>query len=157
MAGAEERYEYEDTVEWSAGRRGRVGFGGVAPLTVGPPPEFDGEAGMWNPEQLLLASAASCLLTTFVAVARKMRLDFVSYESRATAQLTRGPDGKFAITGIQHFPRIGVRAPGDVDRANRAVEKAEAHCLISNSLKYPTEVRAVVHVAGPSKSASFLP
>jgi organic hydroperoxide reductase OsmC/OhrA len=143
------RFTYEDTVTWTEGRRGRVAAGGLDPITVSPPPEFDGEEGLWNPEQLLLASANSCLLVTFVAIALKMRVPWASYRSRATAELSRGPDGRFAITRIDYYPEIEVPTPDDVPRASKAIERAEASCLISNSLKYPCHMHAAVRARGP--------
>ncbi len=145
MAGDSERYTYENTVAWTQGRRGEVEGPAPEHLVVAPPPEFDGEDGVWNPEQLLLASANSCLLVTFVAIALKMRVPWVSYRSRATAELSRGPDGKYAITRIDYFPVIEVPTAADVPRALKALEKAEANCLISNSLKYECLLHADVH------------
>lgn len=144
----DEQYSYENTVTWTEGRRGRIDADGLETVQVAPPPEFDGEAGRWNPEQLLLASANSCLLVTFVAIALKMRVPWTSYRSRATAKLSRGPDRKFAITRIDYYPEIEVPSEGEVAKAMKAIERAEAHCLISNSLKYPCVLHATVQAAG---------
>ena len=149
MAGPnEELYTYENTVTWTEGRRGRAEARGLETIAIAPPPEFDGHDDVWNPEQLLLVSANSCLLVTFVAIALKMRLEWASYVSRATAELTRAPDGKYAITKVDYYPVIEVRGEADIARATKAIERAEAHCLISNSLKYPCELHATVRVAG---------
>ena len=145
--GAEEHYEYVNEVEWTQGRRGRLSSSGLEDIVVASPPEFGGEAGVWNPEQMLLGAANACLMVTFVAVALKMRLAWTGYRCAARAHLGRGADGKYAITRIEYFPRVTVADPLDAERARRALEKAEANCLIAHSLKYPGTVTPTVEAA----------
>lgn len=145
----DERYSYENTVTWTGGRIGRLEAEGMPVVEVAPPPEFNGQEGVWNPEQLLLASANSCLLVTFVAIALKMRVNWTSYRSRATAELTRGEDRKYAITRVDYYPEIEVPSEADVEKVTKAIERAEAGCLISRSLRYPCALHATVRPAGP--------
>ena len=44
-------------------------------------------------------------------------------------------DGKFQVTVITLRPRITLQAGGDAAKAKELIEKAEANCLISNSMK----------------------
>jgi organic hydroperoxide reductase OsmC/OhrA len=61
-------------------------------------------------------------------VAERAGLAFTSYESVAEGRLEL-VDGKFQFTAIT-FP-----ANADVGKAKELIEKAEANCLISNSMK----------------------
>jgi peroxiredoxin-like protein len=98
------------------------------------PPEFHGEAGFWTPEHLLLASAASCFVATFRAIAGISKLDFVALEVGVEGMLEKGAGG-FEFTKIVLRPVLTIPEPGDRARAERLLEKAEHGCLIARSLK----------------------
>jgi organic hydroperoxide reductase OsmC/OhrA len=146
---SEEHYRYENRLIWTEKRRAVVRADELSPIVVAPPQEFGGEDGLWNPEQLLVASASSCLLSTFASIAEKARLPFRGFECRAVGHLTQAPDGNFAITLIELFPVVDVDDAGAVAKARKLLEKAEARCLIANSLKYGTKVHAVVRAPAP--------
>ena len=150
----DEVYTYEGEVVWSRDRRGTLHAGTLPSLDVAPPPEFKGEAGVWNPEQLLLAAANACLMNTFFSVAEKARIHVASYSSSAKAWLTRDGEGGYAITSIELRPVIVVQRGKDAERAKALIQLAEGRCLIARSLKYPTRVEAHVRVSeeGPAQT-----
>ena len=45
-------------------------------------------------------------------------------------------DGVIRFTGLELRARLVLPADGDTDRAKRLLEKAEAACLITNSLRF---------------------
>lgn len=139
-----EHYTYENRLTWTEKRRAVVRADELTPIVVAPPHEFGGEDGLWNPEQLLVASASSCLLSTFASIAERARLPFTGFECRAVGHLTQVPDGKYAITLVELFPVVDVDDPGQAEKARKLLEKAEERCLIANSLKYETKVHPVV-------------
>ena len=89
---------------------------------------------IWSPEDLFVASANVCLMTTFLAVAERAGLVFTSYESVAEGRLEL-VDGKFQFTTITLKPTITLPTNADAAKAKELIEKAEANCLISNSMK----------------------
>src|SRR5262245_2852466 len=97
------------------------------------PPEFDGPDDRWSPETLLVAALGDCLILTFRAVARASGLVWTSLECGVTGTLDR-------VERTTRFVSFEIRAllqvPNgtDPDRARSALEKAEQHCLMSNSL-----------------------
>jgi organic hydroperoxide reductase OsmC/OhrA len=116
---------------------------GPRPVLVGgPPPEFDGEPGSWSPEHLLLSAANLCLMTTYMALARKAGLEVASYRSEAEGILDKTKEGLvFTRIGL----RVEIQAPAErLEEARRLVETAEKYCIISNSLKRPVVVEAMV-------------
>ncbi len=149
---APEHYRYENRLIWTEKRRAVVRADKLTPIVVAPPEEFGGEEGLWNPEQLLVASASSCLLSTFAAIAERAHLPFTGFECRAVGHLTRAPDGKFAITRIELFPVVDVADEELAEKARKLIEKAEERCLIANSLKYGTKVHALVRA--PPRAAA---
>jgi peroxiredoxin-like protein len=129
-------HHYEVKVNWEADRKGIM----TSPvlnqnLEVATPPEFPkGIPGIWSPEHLLVAAVNSCLMTTFLAIAENSRFEFVNFESNANGKLEK-VDGKFMISEIELCPVVTIRNEADREKAFRILEKSEAACLISNSIK----------------------
>ncbi|MDH4187941.1 MAG: OsmC family protein [Nitrospira sp.] len=127
-------YLYHTAVKWTEQRKGIISCAGKPDVQVATPPEFKGHENIWSPEDLFVASANICLMTTFLAVAERAGLAFASYESEAEGTLEL-VEGKFQFTGITLKPVITLPAGGDAAKARELIEKAEANCLISNSMK----------------------
>lgn len=130
------QHHYQVKINWVADRKG-IASSDVLPTTieVATPPEFPkGMAGIWSPEHFLVAAANSCLMTTFLAIAENSKLEFDSFECNAIGILDK-VDGKFMIVEIILHPTVVVHTSEAAARAIRIIEKSEAACLISNSLK----------------------
>jgi peroxiredoxin-like protein len=127
-------YLYHTAVKWTEQRKGVISCAGKPDIQVATPPEFKGHDGIWSPEDLFVASANICLMTTFLSVAERAGLVFTSYESAAEGKLEL-VEGKFQFTAITLKPTITLPANADVAKAKELIEKAEANCLISNSMK----------------------
>jgi organic hydroperoxide reductase OsmC/OhrA len=146
-----EHYRYEDELVWNGLRRGEVVARSAPPLQVAAPPEFGGERGVWNPEQLLLAAANACLMNTYMAYAKKVRLGIVGYSCGGLADLTPDAEGGFAITRVTLKPVVLVAHEEDVARASKLMGTAERNCLIGRSLRYPTRVQPNIRVWEPDE------
>ena len=127
-------YFYQTAVKWTEQRKGMIACEGKPDVQVATPPEFKGHAGIWSPEDLFVASANVCLMTTFLAVAERAGLAFSSYESTAEGRLEL-VEGKFQFTAITIRPSITLKVGSDAAKAKELIEKAEHNCLISNSMK----------------------
>lgn len=134
MESKPKMYLYHTTVKWTEQRKGTISCAGKPDVQVATPPEFKGHDGIWSPEDLFVASANICLMTTFLTVAGRAGLAFTSYESSAEGRLEL-VDGKFQFTEITLKPVITLVAGGDTAKAKELIEKAEANCLIANSMK----------------------
>ncbi|MBI3670911.1 MAG: OsmC family protein [Acidobacteria bacterium] len=132
-------YTYEAEVEWTGRRNGWINVEGFPSVVVSAPPEFSGDPGLWTPEHLLLAATASCLMTTFLAIAEISKLAVVSYQSKAFARLEKVPEEGYRFTEITIVPEIGVAAE-DVEKAQKVLAKAEKNCFISKSLRATVQV-----------------
>jgi peroxiredoxin-like protein len=145
---AEETHTYATSLRWTSQRQGALAAPGLPGLTVATPPPFPGgQPGIWSPEHLFVAAAEACLMTTFLAIAENSKLDFVSYASEAEGTVARTDQG-YLVTEIRIRPRVVVRAEGSRERAQRIVEKAEQHCLISKSMKTRVAIEPDVTVGG---------
>lgn len=127
-------YLYQTSVKWTEQRKGVIACEGKPDVQVATPPEFKGHEGIWSPEDLFVASANICLMTTFLAVAERAGLAFSTYESAAEGRLEL-VEGKFQFTTIAIRPIITLKSGDDTDKAKELIEKAERNCLISNSMK----------------------
>lgn len=127
---------YEVNVSWTAGRHGTASSPVLpAAIEVATPPEFTGgEAGIWSPEHLFAAAVNSCLMTTFLAIAANSKLEYLHFDSKATAKLEK-VEGKFLMSEIVLAPVLEIPEGQSEERALRVLEKSEANCLISNSIK----------------------
>ncbi|MEW6544645.1 MAG: OsmC family protein [Nitrospirota bacterium] len=127
-------YAYRTSVRWTERRLGLISSPGKPDIQVATPPEFKGHEGIWSPEDLFVASANVCLMTTFLAFAERAGLGFTAYDSEAEGRLEL-VDGRFQVTAITLRPRVTLKPGEDAAKAREIVEKAEANCLISNSMK----------------------
>ena len=137
-------YTYRTAVKWTEQKKGVITCGGKPEIQVATPPEFKGHEGIWSPEDLFVASVNLCVMTTFLAVAERAGLAFLSYESEAEGRLEL-VEGKFQVTAIVLRPRIILQPGGDPTKAKEVIEKAEANCLISNSIKTRVSLEATIN------------
>jgi peroxiredoxin-like protein len=130
-----EAHIYEINLKWTEQKKGLLSSPGLPDVEVATPPQFSGgHEGIWSPEHLFVASVATCIMTTFLAIAELSKLEFVSYESRAKGKLEK-VENKFMMTEVTVESIITIKYEKDVERAERIIHKAEANCLISNSIK----------------------
>jgi organic hydroperoxide reductase OsmC/OhrA len=132
-------FRYSSDVSWQAGRRGVLRSPGKPDLEISSPPEFKGEAGLWTPEEMLVASVNACTLMTFVAYARHKGLEFLSYECEAEGTL-ENVEGKYRFTEIILHPHVQVKSPEAVELAREILASAHANCFVSNSLSSPVKM-----------------
>lgn len=138
---------YLVSVRWEGERRGlATSADGLPPLPVAAPPPFGGPPGIWSPEHLFVLAAATCWMTTFLAVAQNSKFEFSAIDCPASGTLERGDDRRFWISRIVLRPRLTILREEDRERAARLIEKAEAACLISNSMKTAVALEASIEV-----------
>lgn len=139
-------YRYYTRAIWTKGRGGIVSAEGISePVRFSAPPEFMGEAGTWTPEHFFAAAVASCLVTTFRAIAEFSKFEFLSLQVEVEAILEK-EQGGFSFTKIVVQPQLEIAAASDRERALRLLQKAERACLISRSLKSKIELQPEILV-----------
>jgi peroxiredoxin-like protein len=139
-------HNYELAIDWRGKRSGTMISAGMTAVEISAPPEFAGEAGKWTPEHLLVGAAASCLMATFVAIAEFSKITILSFQITGSGKLEKVPGAGFQFTEIRLKPEIAV-ADGELEKAERALQKAEKSCFVTNALKCPVVVEAKFLVA----------
>jgi len=119
---------------------------GIPDLVSAPPAEFGGPGDQWSPESLLVAAVADCFILSFRAIARASRLDWQSLHCEVSGTLDR-VDRVTQFTAFTVSATLELPAGGDAGKAGRLLEKAEAACLITNSLKAPSHLETNVRLA----------
>jgi peroxiredoxin-like protein len=132
-------YTYRTAVKWTGQKMGVASSPGKPDIQVATPPEFKGHEGIWSPEDLYVASVNVCILSTFLSFAERAGLSFTDYESDAEGRLEL-VDGKFQVTSVTLRPKVTLKNSEDAGKAKEVLAKAEANCLISNSIKTKVKV-----------------
>ena len=127
---------YQVDLTWKADRMGTLSAPELTDsLNVATPPQFPkGMEGIWSPEHLLTAAVSSCFMTTFLAIAENSKLEFTNLQCHTKGKLEQ-VDGKFLMTEMIIEPILTITREEDRERADRVLQKSEAACLISNSIK----------------------
>jgi len=150
-----EAHYYSIDVEWNQERKGmmcspelKLSTGDASScIEVATPPEFPkGIPGIWSPEHLFTASVSSCLMTTFLAIAENFKLEFLRFSCKSKGKLEQ-VDGKFLMTEIILEPTVVIVHEKDRERAERVIQKSEAACLISNSIKSKVTMNPTILLA----------
>jgi organic hydroperoxide reductase OsmC/OhrA len=116
----------------------RFDGGAVVPASSSPdvvPVPMSDPSGV-DPEEALVASAASCHMLWFLALAQQAGLEVTSYRDSAEGEMGRIGPGRMAITRIVLRPQIAFagRQP-DAGELDRLHHEAHERCFIANSLK----------------------
>jgi peroxiredoxin-like protein len=150
---------YNVDTSWNTERKGLICSpelslpvaGNSGCIEVATPPQFPkGIPGIWSPEHLFTAAVSSCLMTTFLAIAENSKLDFLSFQCHSKGKLEQ-VDGKFLMTEIILEPQVVISDEKDREKAERVLQKSEAHCLISNSIKSKVIMVPAITVAAEEK------
>lgn len=143
-------HRYTANIEWRREggdfRRGRYGrvhawsFDGGIRIEASASPQvvplpFSSESAI-DPEEALVAAAASCHMLSFLYVAARRGFEVERYDDHAEGLMAKNPRGRYAITRITLRPRIvfgGERhpSPAELDALHHA---AHEECYIANSI-----------------------
>lgn len=146
-----EAHYYNVEVNWNTERKGvmcspELNKEAGTCIEVATPPEFPkGMPGIWSPEHLFTAAVSSCLMTTFLSIAENSKLAYVSFCCQSRGKLEQ-VDGKFMMSEIILEPTVTIFNEKDREKAERVLQKSEAACLISNSVKSKVTMVPIINV-----------
>jgi organic hydroperoxide reductase OsmC/OhrA len=128
-------------------RQHQVTMDGKPVLDLTADPAFRGDAKLLNPEDLLLASLASCHMLTYLALASLKGLVVTGYEDRATGTMRQaGTGGHF--TEVTLHPVVTIAAGQDAALAEHLHEQAGKDCFIAASMNFPVHHQVEIRVPG---------
>jgi organic hydroperoxide reductase OsmC/OhrA len=132
-------FTYHTALEWKEGRHAKLSSDVKPTLDVSSPPEFKGLAGMWTPEDMFVASAEICMMSTFLSFGGRKNIPLVSYKSAAEGVL-EFVSGKYRFTKIRIIPEITVGKEWTREQVRDVVREAHGTCLIANSMSTAVEI-----------------
>lgn len=119
---------------------------GVSSIESMPPPEFGGPGGYWSPESLLVAAVADCFMLSFRAIARASRLDWTALECDVEGTL-ESPERVTRFTSFTVRAKLVVPEGTRSELAEKLLHKAEAACLVTNSMTAQVVLKTEVEIA----------
>ncbi len=136
-------FTYKTNLKWMEGKSGMLSSAGKTAFKVASPPEFKGEAGVWTPEDLFVASVEICHMTTFLAYAERKNLQIISYQSHANGVL-EFINGEYRFTRIVLFPTVVISNSVHEEDVHGLLREAHKHCLVANSIASIVEVNPTI-------------
>ena len=140
-----EAHYYNVDISWKNDRKGEMSSPELLQnVEIATPPQFPkGIEGTWSPEHLFTAAVSSCLMTTFLAIAENSKLEFENFECKSKGKLEQ-IEGKFLMTEVILEPVVTIKNESDREKAEKVLQKSEANCLISNSVK--SKITMIPHI-----------
>jgi len=135
------------------GRKYRVQFDGKPDLPGSADPIFRGDPGVYNPEDLFVASLSSCHLLSYLALCARSKISVVAYEDDASGTMVLRPDGGGSFESVTLRPRVTIAPGGDEKRALELHDIAHDFCFIAASVSVPVRHEPEIKVAQLPKPA----
>ncbi|MFY2563804.1 OsmC family protein [Corallococcus terminator] len=133
MEGFPLRLKWQGSTAGEYSRDAVAGTEGKPDLLVSSGTNYGGSDARWNPEDLLGASVAQCHLLTFLALAKKLRLDVRTYDDQVTVFVDTVEKVK-RVNKVRLAPLIRVAPGTDVEKVREMFVKAHKYCFIAQSL-----------------------
>ncbi|HET7430827.1 MAG TPA: OsmC family protein [Nocardioides sp.] len=109
-------------------------------------PSFRGDAGRWNPEELLVAALSQCHLLSYLHMAVTNGVTVAAYADSPVGTMEQaGVGGRF--TRVLLRPRVTITDPDQVELATRIHRDASEACFIASSVNFPVDHEPVIEVA----------
>ncbi|MDF1537291.1 MAG: OsmC family protein [Candidatus Thorarchaeota archaeon] len=134
---AEPQKEYRVKVTWTGEKSGKVQAEGRIEILTGIPPDSDGVLQNYTPEELFVAAGTVCFMNSFVYFAKKMHIEFKSFEVDSVGMLEQ-VDRSFEVTQINSKAKLVIESEDLRKKFERALELGAKYCFVSNSMKCPT-------------------
>jgi organic hydroperoxide reductase OsmC/OhrA len=110
-------------------------------------PAFRGDPARWNPEEMLVASLATCHMLWYLHLCAVAGVAVVAYADAPVGVMEETADGSGRFLRVVLNPKVTIAAASDPDTAQDLHAAAHRHCFIANSVNFPVEHRATVVVA----------
>lgn len=134
---------FKNTVYQHSGKPAKTKMSGISETEVGPPPEYGGSPNSLNPEEMLVASANSCIMLVFYHFANKYEVEITSYHSDVEGKVEKTKNG-LRFTNIEVRAKVSLDGAGSAEKIKQIAELAERYCLVTGSLVCPIQYNVEV-------------
>lgn len=142
---------YHTTVNWTGEHRGHLVMGNGPEMDFSAPPDAQGEADIFTPEDAFVAAVNTCVMLMFIWSVERFKLNLLSYECRAEGTKLIELDRTETFTHVRLWPQIKIAA-GTEDRsvvegrARRALQAAQKYSLVANSIKSQVMIEPEIEI-----------
>ncbi len=112
---------------------------------------FRGDAALWNPEDMLMASLSACHCLSYLALAARTGIVVAGYRDEATGTM-KLVDGVIRFTRVLLHPKVKVAAGTNLEKARALHAKAHQECFIAASVNFPVDHEPEVVVGASDAS-----
>ncbi len=142
------QHNYSLTVKWTGNkgtgtsdykafdRNHSIIINGKANISCSSDPAFLGDKTKHNPEELLVASLASCHMLWYLHLCSQAKIIVVDYVDNATGIMEETSNGGGHFKEVLLHPRVTVTENFMVEKANELHKKANELCFIANSVNF---------------------
>ncbi|TSA51215.1 MAG: OsmC family peroxiredoxin [Sphingobacteriales bacterium] len=102
-------------------------------------PAFRGDASLFNPEELLVASISSCHMLWYLHLCADAGIIVVDYKDSPEGFMEEGGIAPVKFVKAILHPSVIIKQGGDLQKAIELHHQANAKCFISNSCNFPIE------------------
>jgi organic hydroperoxide reductase OsmC/OhrA len=147
----EKQHLYHTTIQWTGNSgNGTTGYRayerdytifaeGKPSISGSSDPAFRGDKTRYNPEDLLLASIASCHMLWYLHLCSEAGVIVVDYSDSASGLMIETATGGGRFSAVTLYPVVTVSESSMVDKANELHHKANELCFIANSLNFKVD------------------
>lgn len=121
------------------GRAHEIRASGKPVLLGSSDPTFRGDQARWNPEELLVASLASCHMLWYLHLCADAGVVVTGYEDRAEGIMIEPEAGTAKFERAILRPRVTLAPGSDLERARALHGEAHRRCYIANSVNFAVE------------------
>jgi organic hydroperoxide reductase OsmC/OhrA len=142
---------YHTTTSWKGEHWGHLAMGNGPEMDFSAPPEAEGHAGVFTPEDAFVAAANTCVMLMFIWAAERFKLKLISYECRVEGTKLIELDRTEIFTHLRYWPHIKISAGGEprelvLSRADRALKAAQKYSLVANSVKSEIIIEPLIEI-----------
>jgi len=113
-----------------------ISIEGKADLKISAAKAFKGDPTLYNPEDLLLSSLASCHMMSYLYLCDLHNIEVLSYSDSAEAVLEVNIDGSGRIVEVRLNPQVKLADSLQIQQALDLHKKANQLCFIANSCNF---------------------
>ena len=129
------------------GREHRLAAPGKADIAGSSDPAFRGDAGRWNPEELLVASLSACHQLWYLHLASDAGIAVLAYQDEPEGWMVEDEEHGGHFRRVVLRPTVTIRAGDDTARATALHERAHHLCFIANSVNFEVACEPTVRNA----------
>lgn len=136
----------QGTASYRSYRRDHVvSADGKAPISGSSDASFRGDAGRWNPEELLVAALAQCHMLWYLNLAAAAGVIVEEYcDDPEGVMIEDATGGGGQFERVTLHPQVSVRSTDMLARAQSLHAEVPALCFIARSVNFPVEHRTTV-------------